>query len=263
MRIPMYQIDAFADRLFVGNPAAVCVLEQWLGDDLLQAIAAENNLSETAFLVPSGEGYALRWFTPLAEVDLCGHATLAAAFVVFHFLRPESNEVAFATRSGVLRVCREGDWLRMDFPAWPPEACATPDALLRGLGSSPVATFRAPQYYLARYESESAVRALTPDMELLMQLDLMAVIVTAPGTGEADFISRVFAPKVGVREDPVTGSAHSVLTPYWALQLKKTRMRAHQLSRRGGVLDCVLQGDRVEIAGQAKLFFSGEIVLPA
>lgn len=261
MRIPIYQIDAFADRLFVGNPAAVCPLEHWLDDALLQSIAAENNLSETAYFVRNGERYALRWFTPLAEVDLCGHATLAAAYVVFRFLQPDAEEVIFDTRSGELRVRRAGDWLHLDFPSWPPESCPAPEALLRGLGSAPDAVFRAPQYYLARYATEAAVRALTPDMEAFRELDLMAVIATAPGDGEADFVSRVFAPRVGVPEDPVTGSAHSVLTPYWSAELKKPRLLAHQRSRRGGVLMCAQHGERVEIAGQATLFLSGEIVL--
>lgn len=261
MRLPLYQVDAFADRLFVGNPAAVCPLARWLDEDLLQAIAAENNLSETAFLVPDGERFALRWFTPLVEVDLCGHATLAAAYVVFRFLRPKMDEVAFDTRSGELRVRRAGDWLHMDFPAWPPAPCPAPEALLRGM-SAPSSVLRAPQYYLARYESEAEVRALSPDMEALKALDLIAVIATAPGTGEADFVSRVFAPRAGVPEDPVTGSAHSVLAPYWAARLGKPRLLARQLSRRGGKLLCTLHGERVEIAGQAVLYLSGEIECP-
>lgn len=258
MPIPLYQVDAFTDRLFSGNPAAVCPLEDWPADGWMQAVAAENNLSETAFLVGGGGCYGLRWFTPATEVDLCGHATLASAFVIFSFLEPQSSEVAFDTRSGELRVRRGGDWLRMDFPAQPPTPCPCPDDLAQGLGQRPRAVLRADKY-LAIFDTEAEVRALAPDMEALKRLDLMGVIASAPGS-DADFVSRFFAPRVGVPEDPVTGSAHCVLTPYWAQRLGKTALLARQVSRRGGEIHCTLNGGRVELAGQAVLFLRGEIM---
>lgn len=257
MHIPIYQVDAFTDRIFSGNPAAVCPLDAWPEDDWMQAVAAENNLSETAFLVGGGGRYRLRWFTPLTEVDLCGHATLASAYVVFNFLEPESGEVAFDSRSGELRVRQNGDWLHMDFPALPPAPCACPDELAKGLGRRPKEVLRA-NMYLATYDTEAEIRALEPDMEALKRLDLMGVVASAPGS-ERDFVSRVFGPKVGIPEDPVTGSAHCVLTPYWAQRLGKASLLARQVSRRGGEIRCTLKGDRVELAGQAVLYLRGEI----
>lgn len=260
MRIPMFQVDAFADRVFSGNPAAVCPLDAWPEESLMQAIAAENNLSETAFLVRNGARYGLRWFTPLAEVDLCGHATLASAFVIFHYLRPGLAEVAFDTRSGELRVSRNGELLRMDFPALPPSPCAAPATLAAALGREPAQVLRAGVKLLALFKSEDEVRALRPDMAALGRLDAQGVIASAPGTAE-DFVSRFFAPAVGVPEDPVTGSAHCVLAPYWAERLGRTRLHARQVSRRGGEVFCELLGERVALSGQAVLFMRGEIEL--
>lgn len=259
MRIPIYQIDAFTNRLFAGNPAAVCVLTEWLPDELMLAIAAENNLSETAFLVGEGGRYGLRWFTPVLEVDLCGHATLAAAFVVFRFLEPALDAVRFDTRSGELTVRRRGEWLEMDFPPRPPARAQPPPGLIEALGRPPREVWKA-RDYMAVYDSEDDVRHLAPDMAALGRVDMFAAIVTAPGS-DADFVSRFFAPAVGVPEDPVTGSAHCTLAPYWASRLGKTVLRARQLSPRGGEILCELRGDRVALAGQAVLYLEGVIHL--
>jgi PhzF family phenazine biosynthesis protein len=259
MHIPIYQIDAFTSHVFGGNPAAVCPLERWLDDATLQAIAAENNLSETAFFIPQGDGYALRWFTPTTEVDLCGHATLASAFVIFSDLDPARVAVTFATRSGDLTVRRDGDLIVMDFPTLAPEPCAAPDALLAGLGAAPREVSVAMDY-LAVYDSEEQVRALRPDMALLARLDRRGVIATAPGAS-ADFVSRFFAPGAGILEDPVTGSAHCMLIPYWSQRLGKQRLRALQVSARGGELFCEDRGARVSIAGRAARFLQGTIIL--
>src|ERR1051326_849652 len=259
MRVPLYQIDAFADGPFTGNPAAVCPLEEWLPDDLMQAIAAENNLSETAFFVPENDGYRLRWFTPTTEVDLCGHATLASAFVVFSWLAPWRRRVIFQTeKAGPLSVARDGDLLSMAFPARPPEPCTMSQPLVAALGRRPAALFAA-RDYLAVYDSADEGAALAPDFAAVAALDTFAVIVTAPGVDGVDFVSRFFAPARGVDEDPVTGSAHCTLIPYWADRLGKTRLEARQLSRRGGALSCGLHGDRVTIAGQAILYLEGRI----
>jgi PhzF family phenazine biosynthesis protein len=261
MRIPLYQIDAFADGPFTGNPAAVCPLEEWLPDHVMQAIAAENNLSETAFFVREGDGYRLRWFTPTTEVDLCGHATLASAFVVFRWLMPQRNEVTFRTQqAGPLTVSRDGDQLALDFPARPPSACAMPDGIAAALGRPPAAVLAA-RDYLAVYETADDIRALTPDFAAIARFDRFAVIATAPGTEGIDFVSRFFAPARGVDEDPVTGSAHCTLIPYWAERLGKTRLEARQLSRRGGALTCAPHGDRVTIAGRAVLYLEGRITI--
>lgn len=253
----MYQVDAFADRVFGGNPAAVCPLDEWLPDALLQSIAAENNLAETAFFVNEGAVYRLRWFTPVAEVDLCGHATLASADVLFRLLGYQGDVVRFATRSGLLEVERHEGVYAMDFPATVPVACAPPPALVDGLGVQPLHTLQAFDY-VAVLEHEDQVRALVPDVARLAALDLRGVIVTARGT-DADFVSRFFAPKLGVNEDPVTGSAHCELAPYWAQQLGKTSMRARQLSARGGTVLCDLRGDRVTLRGRAAHYMTAEI----
>jgi PhzF family phenazine biosynthesis protein len=257
MRIPLYQIDAFADRVFRGNPAAVCPLDAWLPDDVLQAIAAENNLAETAFFIPEGDAYGLRWFTPVMEVDLCGHATLASAYVIMEYLAPQRASVGFTTRSGLLTVERDGDRLAMDFPARPPEPCAAPDALLQGLGGQPEAVLRSRDYFVL-YATEAEVRALRPRMDLLEKLDALGIIVTAPGS-DCDFVSRFFAPGAGIPEDPVTGSAHCTLVPYWAQRLGKRALHARQLSARGGELWCEDRGERVRIAGNAVRFLEGTI----
>jgi PhzF family phenazine biosynthesis protein len=265
MQIPLYQIDAFADGPFTGNPAAVCPLESWLPEDVMQAIAAENNLSETAFFVAQGEGYRLRWFTPSTEVDLCGHATLASAYVVFRWLRPERRTITFQTQeAGPLTVARDGELLALDFPSRPPQPCAMSEPLVAALGQRPAALLAA-RDYLAVYESADDVAALAPDFAGIAALDRFAVIVTAPGPGAEvggiDFVSRFFAPARGVDEDPVTGSAHCTLIPYWAGRLAKPRLAARQLSRRGGTLACALDGDRVTIAGRAVPYLEGTITV--
>ncbi|GFO67173.1 putative isomerase [Geomonas limicola] len=259
MRITQYQVDAFATRVFEGNPAAVCLLESWPEDGLLQAIAAENNLSETAFVTGGGGRYQLRWFTPVAEVPLCGHATLAAAHVLFRHAGAAEPALRFATLSGELLVSREGAGYRMDFPAQKVTPCPLPEALVAGLGRRPLELYAA-EDYLAVFDSEEEVRAVTPNFERLGELGLRGVIVTAPGR-ELDFVSRFFAPKLGIPEDPVTGSAHCALAPYWAKRLEKGVLKAAQLSRRGGRIDCEVQGDRVVMAGMAVTFMKAEIVL--
>jgi len=261
MQIRIYQIDAFTDRLFSGNPAAICPLEDWLPDATMQAIAAENNLAETAFFVREGDDYALRWFTPTVEVDLCGHATLASAYLVFNTLEPGRTRVGFRTlKSGTLVVTRERDLLAMDFPAMPPASVATPPSLAAALGKSPSQVLAA-RDYLAVYDHASDVAALKPDFAALAKLDRFAVIASAPGQNGVDFVSRFFAPAQGIPEDPVTGSAHCTLTPYWAARLGKTRLRARQISARGGDLDCELRGDRVVLAGRAMLYLEGKITV--
>jgi len=260
MRIPIYQIDAFTDRLFGGNPAAVCPLESWLPDATMQAIAAENNLSETAFFVPAGDGFELRWFTPAKEVDLCGHATLATGHLVLCHLEPGRERVAFATRSGRLEVSRDGELLALDFPAYPPQKVDAPAGLFDALGHDAEAVLRG-NYLMVVYRDEHAVRALKPDFSAMLRAGLDEAIVTARGR-ECDFVSRFFAPGYGIPEDPVTGSAHCALVPYWADRLGKTRLKARQVSRRGGELLCELRGDRVTIAGRAVLYLEGTIELP-
>ena len=257
MTTPLYQVDAFTDRVFHGNPAAVCPLAEWLPETVMQAIAGENNLAETAFFTGSDGSYELRWFTPVAEVDLCGHATLASAFVILRFLDPELQQVVFDTRSGPLTVTRAGSALTMDFPALFAQPTAAPVALIEGLGVLPVEVLASADW-LVRLESEAEVRALQPDMTQLRKLDRRGVIVTGPGV-EHDFVSRFFAPNYGIPEDPVTGSAHCILAPYWAERLGKTAFRARQVSQRGGDLGVRLDGDRVHLTGQAVLYLRGEI----
>jgi len=257
MRIPLYHIDAFTSRLFSGNPAAVCPLEEWLEDRLLQAIAAENNLSETAFFVRHGDRYHLRWFTPTMEVDLCGHATLASAFVILNNLEPSKDSVAFDTASGEIIVRRDGDLLSMDFPARPPVPCEVPAGFVEALGRRPAEVLKS-RDLMAVFESESEVRTLRPNMDLLAQIDAFAVIATAPAT-KVDFVSRFFAPRAGVPEDPVTGSAHCTLVPYWSKRLNKPLLHAWQVSARGGELWCQDRGDRVIIQGRSIEYLVGSI----
>jgi PhzF family phenazine biosynthesis protein len=256
MKLPIYQVDAFADRVFRGNPAAVVLLEEKLTDEVLQAIASENNLSETAFVLPGDGEFQLRWFTPTLEVDLCGHATLATAFVLFD-IGKATVEVNFKTASGRLTVVKSGDLLSMDFPALPPEPVAIPSNLSKALGSEPAEVLSA-QDLMAVFKTEEAVASLQPNFEELGRLDAFAVITTAPGR-EVDFVSRFFAPKAGIPEDPVTGSAHCTLTPFWAARLGKRILRARQVSRRGGELLCEERGDRVTISGRAIEYLRGEI----
>lgn len=257
MKIRYYEVAAFTSKLFGGNPAGVCLLANWLPDATLQSIAAENNLSETAFLVPRGADYDLRWFTPELEIDLCGHATLASAFVLFSEAGFQGNSIRFHSKSGVLGVSREGEILELDFPSRPAQPCTAPDALIRGLGKAPAQVLKSRDYF-AVFASEADVRALKPDFTLLASVDALGIIVTAPG-GDSDFVSRFFAPSAGVPEDPVTGSAHCTLIPYWAERLAKTELFARQVSKRGGELYCRIAGDRVRIGGKAVLFLRGGI----
>jgi PhzF family phenazine biosynthesis protein len=262
-----YQVDAFTDRLFGGNPAGVVPLDTWLPDEMMQAIAAENNLAETAFFVPRGGGYHIRWFTPRVEVNLCGHATLAAAHILFRHLNYAGEEISFDSRSGRLAVRREDPFITLDFPADEPRAADVPEELIRSLGRVPRASLTGREDWLLVYSSQREVEALQPDFERMLkglqdaqQSEGRGVIVTAPGE-DVDFVSRFFAPLVGIPEDPVTGSAHTTLTPYWAQRLGKTSFTARQVSRRGGFLKCRLRGERVDISGQAVTYLAGEIRL--
>lgn len=260
----LYQLDAFTNQLFSGNPAAVVPLTEWLPDEQMQKIAAENNLAETAFYVSTGEPgqYHIRWFTPAVEVDLCGHATLATAYVVF-FLeeKPAVDRITFDSRSGPLNVCREKDgWLVLDFPAdVVQKATLQPPALTAAFTEKPKAVYKGKTDYMLVFGSQADIEALTPDFRELVTVPARGVIVTAPGK-DVDFVSRFFAPQSGIDEDPVTGSAHTTLIPYWADQLGKTELTARQLSARGGFLKCKLNEDRVEIAGQVQLYLKGEIL---
>ena len=263
--VPLFQVDAFTDRPFAGNPAAVCPLEGWLPDATMQAVAAENNLSETAFFVPRADGgFDLRWFTPTTEVDLCGHATLASAFVLMTRLDSSRDRVTFHSASGPLAVTRDADRFVLDFPARSATPCEPPAGLARALGVAPEAiraVLRARDHVVVLDDAET-VRMLTPDLEWVRRLDAFAVCVTAPGTGgeaDVDFVSRFFAPARGVSEDPVTGSSHCTLTPYWADRLGRARLRARQVSARGGELWLELTGHRVGIGGQAVLVLEGTL----
>jgi PhzF family phenazine biosynthesis protein len=257
MDISYYQIDAFTSRVFGGNPAGVCFLDSWLDEKILQSIAAENNLSETAFLVKTTDFYELRWFTPKVEIDLCGHATLASAFAVFEHRDQAARRVDFETKSGRLSVERQGNLLMMDFPARGPEPCALPDGIVGIIGIDPVHAYRSRDLMLL-FENEDQVRTLKPDLARVAALEYFAVIVTAPGRN-SDFVSRFFAPAAGIPEDPVTGSAHCTLIPYWADRLQKKKLHALQVSERGGELFCEDRGERVTIGGRAVTYLSGTI----
>lgn len=260
MKLPIFQVDAFSQKPFGGNPAAVIPLQNWLSDEVMQAIAVENNLSETAFCIPHEDGYAIRWFTPGAEVDLCGHATLATAFVLMRHGYHAHDSIVFQSKSGPLTVRKHGEMLELDFPSRPPEACSMPDRLSEALGGTPDAVLQGERDLLAVFADEAAVAALSPDMGALAQLDYFSVVATAAGK-EVDFVSRFFAPKIGVPEDPVTGSAHCTLVPYWSKRLNKTQLHAHQISARGGELFCQDLGERVRIAGHAVAYLQGEITI--
>jgi PhzF family phenazine biosynthesis protein len=261
MRIPLYQVDAFAHQLFKGNPAAVCPLEQWLPDETLQSIATENNLSETAFYVSNGGGYHLRWFTPGVEVDLCGHATLATAHVILEIRREiPGPRVEFSSKSGGLTVERCDGLYALDFPARPAVECAVDPEVSEALGLRPSAALEASDL-LCVFENEDQVRSLKPNMDRLAAIDRFAFIVTAPGR-DCDFVSRFFAPAKGIPEDPVTGRAHCTLIPYWSKRLGKSTLHARQVSRRGGELWCEDRGDRVRIAGGAAKYLEGSIDIP-
>lgn len=261
MKIPIYQVDAFTNERFKGNPAAVCPLDSWLLDAVMQNIAAENNLAETAFIVPAGNEYVIRWFTPTVEVDLCGHATLASAYVLFNELGFSGDQINFIShRSGPLSVTKNGSILALNFPVDILSELPLKPAFAIGLSQAPRAVFKGKTDYLFVYDSEAEILALQPDFEALKMHQVRGIIVTAPGE-TTDFVSRFFGPACGVNEDPVTGSAHTTLTPYWSSVLGKTELTARQLSLRTGDLTCKLLGDRVEIAGEAVLYLRGEINL--
>jgi PhzF family phenazine biosynthesis protein len=257
--VPIFQVDAFTCGPFTGNPAAVCVLKQWLSDNLMQKIAMENNLPETAFIVPQNNDYLIRWFTPVTEVDLCGHATLASSYVVMNILQPERHEVIFHTgKMGDLIVRKKRNMLELDFPTDTLKKCDLPDLILESLNTEPLECFMGRSDYLLLFRSEAEITGLKPDFRKLAMADGRGIIVTAQGS-DVDFVSRFFAPQAGIDEDPVTGSAHTTLTPFWSARLAKTTMKARQLSARRGYLECALNGDRTLIAGQADLFLKGEV----
>jgi PhzF family phenazine biosynthesis protein len=261
MKIAMYQVDAFSKLKFGGNPAAVCPLESWLYDRVLQNIAAENNVSETAFFVPRGAEFEIRWFTPTVEVDLCGHATLASAHVVFEHLQPQRQVVRFMSKSGELTVTRAGDKLAVALPRMDPAPRAMLPELVAALGATPRALYATKPKFLAVFAHADEVAALEPDFRAVAALGGgMGVIATAPGAGhDCDFVSRFFAPAAGVDEDPVTGSAHCVLVPYWAGELKKDSLFAKQISKRGGELWCTLSAKEVTLSGHVAPYLVGEI----
>ena len=262
MKQKIFQVDAFTDTVFAGNPAAVCILDSWPDSQLMQQIAQENNLAETAFAVKSKDRYELRWFTPEVEVDLCGHATLATAYVLFNHYNYDQSVIRFySPRSGDLVVEKTGDGtMVMDFPTDDLTEFPFTEEVNRAIGANPIQTFRGKSDYLLIYASQTEIENIRPNYHLLDQIDCRGVIVSAPGR-DVDFVSRAFFPKCGIPEDPVTGSAHTTLTPYWSKQLNKIKLTAKQISPRGGELNCEFLGDRVKISGQAVLYMIGEIVL--
>ncbi|MEP6946676.1 MAG: PhzF family phenazine biosynthesis protein [Acidobacteriota bacterium] len=259
MKLDIFQVDAFTNEPFGGNPAAVVPLADWLPAETMQQIAMENNLSETAFFIQKGDVYDLRWFTPTFEIDLCGHATLASSYVIFELLGTTENTLRFQTKSGELTVDRTGERLVLDFPSRPAEPCDAPPGLLDAIGRQPKEILKSRDYMLV-YESEAEIRAIEPNFAEILKIPTHAVIVTAPGE-DSDFVSRFFAPEVGVFEDPVTGSAHCTLVPFWAERLGKNELFARQVSARGGELFCELKGNRVKIGGSAALYMKGEIYI--
>jgi PhzF family phenazine biosynthesis protein len=259
MKLPIYQIDAFTNRIFCGNPAAIVPLNDWLADEVLLNIAAENNLTETGFYIPTEDGFHIRWFTPTTEVDLCGHATLAAAYVIFKIHHYEGDVIRFQSRSDELTVTLNDDWLTMNFPVDQYQIAVPPPAMVESLSTTTMAeVYKGKTDYLVVLDSEEEVKNLEFDIIVLSTIPARGIIVTAPGT-DVDFVSRFFAPQSGIDEDPVTGSAHTTLIPYWAEKLSRTTLTAKQLSKRGGYLKCELHGDRVTISGQARLYLQGEI----
>lgn len=259
MTLPIYQVDAFANEIFEGNPAAVCPLDEWLPDAMMQNIAMENNLSETAFFVQTGDTFRLRWFTPTTEVDLCGHATLASAHVLFEELGYQNDTIQFDSNSGPLQVQKRDGKLVMNFPSSELNEASPPDFLEEAVGVPATELYRDTDY-LYVVKSEAQVRGLTPDIRAMKQADVRGIIVTAPGD-QVDFVSRFFAPSAGVDEDPVTGSAHTMLTPYWSRRLNKDKLVGRQVSQRGGTVHCTHLDDRVELAGSAKTFMQAQITL--
>ena len=259
--LSIYQVDAFTTELFGGNPAAVVPLDTWLPNHLMQKIAMENNLAETAFIVREPEGYRIRWFTPAIEVDLCGHATLAAAFVFFTELNHSGNSISFRSASGALKVTRNGNELTLDFPADVLTEIPLTNGITSAFTAKPIAAYRGKSDYMIVFSGEAEIAEMVPDIAKISELDARGVIVTAPGTA-VDFVSRFFAPRAGINEDPVTGSAHTTLTPYWAKVLAKTKLKAIQWSQRKGYLSCVDNGDRILITGEARLYMKGNIFIP-
>ncbi len=257
MELTLYQIDAFANKTFEGNPAAICPLDDWLSDDLMQSIATENNLSETAYFIKTNNGYHIRWFTPTHEVNLCGHATLASAYVIFNILQHTENEILFDSKSGLLTVKRNSDWLEMDFPSQPPVSCDTPQLILDAFDATPVECLKSEDYIVV-FENEETILNSKPLLSLLSELDLRGVAITSRST-KYDFITRFFAPKYGINEDPVTGSAFTQLIPYWSNKLHKYNLNAKQVSNRGGEVKCIYSGDRVGISGKAVKYMVGTI----
>ncbi len=260
MKTQIFQVDAFTNKTFKGNPAAVCPLDTWLADELMQNIAAENNLSETAFFVKNGNIFEIRWFTPTVEVDLCGHATLATAHVLFNHLDFDGDMIFLESKSGNLRIKNSGDLLWFDFPSGFYKNVSIPSKLNEAIAARPIEAGASRDYLIAVYKSEEIIKNMQPDLNKLKELPYHAIIVTAKGN-KVDFVSRMFAPAIGIDEDPVTGSAHTVLTPYWSQKLKKVHLSANQISSRGGELVCKMSGDRVEIGGQAVTYLIGEILV--
>ena len=257
MEISLYKIDAFASKLFEGNPAAVCPLDEWLSDEMMQTIAKENNLSETAFFVPNGDRFRIRWFTPELEVELCGHATLASAYVLFNILGYKNEKIEFESRSGLLTVTKDNDWIVLNFPAQPPVECEIPEEIKNAFDGLPIECLKSEDYIVV-FENESDVESAKPDFGELAKLGLRGVIITAKSK-QYDFIARFFAPGYGIPEDPVTGSAYTQLAPYWASKIGPKKFHAKQISQRGGELLCELVGDRVLISGKGVKYLEGRI----
>ena len=258
MNLKIYQLDAFTNKVFGGNPAAVVPLTKWISDELMQKIALENNLAETAFYVWEGDKYHIRWFTPTVEVDLCGHATLATAYQIFHYENYQKSIIEFNSRSGILKVEKRDDLLELDFPMDKLSPSETPQALVEALGATPKETIKGLTDYMLVFDNEAQIKAFEPDFKKIASVKCRGIMVTAQGD-EVDFVSRFFGPASGIDEDPVTGSAHTTLTPYWAKILNKTTLSAKQISSRGGDLMCTLVGDRVKIAGKVAPYLVGEI----
>ena len=259
MEISLYQIDSFASKLFEGNPAAVCPLDEWLSDEIMQSIAEENNLSETAFFVALDDEFHIRWFTPKSEVDLCGHATLASAYVLFNVLDYPEQAIRFNSKSGILVVTRDEDWLILDFPKQPPVSCPTPKEISAAFNIEPIECLKS-EDLIAVFENEDDIESAKPDFEQLKKLDARGVVITAKST-RYDFVARFFAPKHGIPEDPVTGSAYTQLAPYWASKLGARKFSVKQMSPRGGELTCEIVGDRVLISGKATKYMEGKITI--
>jgi PhzF family phenazine biosynthesis protein len=256
----IYQVDAFNDAVFKGNPAAVCPLEKWISEDLMQAIAEENNLSETVFFVKNENSFDIKWYTPTCEIDLCGHATLAAAHIIFSELNYKEKQITFNSKSGKLTVTKEADWYTLNFPSEEISAIETPELLKQALNVTVIKSFKGNGKLLVELENETVIKNLKPTFGLLAEIETNMIIATSKGN-HVDFVSRVFAPNLGINEDPVTGSAHTLLIPYWAKKLNKKKLEAIQLSKRTGILKCEYLNDRVEMSGQAVTYLKGQLIL--